>query len=72
MKLFFGSGTPEIVCNTDSDLENNLDNSRSTFYYLITFAGGPISQKSRLQKCIALSTTKFEYIAITEGAKELL
>ena len=72
MELCFGSGKPELVCYTDSDLGGNLDNSRSTSGYLITFAGGAISWQSRLQKCIALSTTEAEYIAITEGAKELL
>ncbi|KAH0716573.1 hypothetical protein KY285_012604 [Solanum tuberosum] len=56
----------------DSDLGGNLDNSKSTSDYLITFGGGAISWQSRLHKCIALSTTEAEYIAITEGAKELL
>jgi hypothetical protein len=31
-----------------------------------------VSWQSRLQKCVVLSTTKVEYIAITEAAKELL
>ena len=48
------------------------DNRKSTSGYLITFAGGAISWQSRLQKCIALSTTEAEYIAITEGCKEIL
>lgn len=50
----------------------NLDNSKSTFGYLILFRGEAISWQSRLQKCEALSTTKSEYIAITEGDKEFL
>ena len=72
MELCFGSGKSELVCYTDSDLRGNLDNLNSTYVYLITFGGGAISWQSRLQKCIALSTTEAEYIAITEGAKELL
>ena len=39
---------------------------------MITFGGGAISWQSIFQKCITLSTTEAEYIAITEGAKELL
>ena len=40
MELCFSSGKPELVCYTDSDLGGNLDNSKSTSGYLITFAGG--------------------------------
>ncbi|RVW49594.1 Retrovirus-related Pol polyprotein from transposon TNT 1-94 [Vitis vinifera] len=35
-------------------------------------AGGTVSWQSMLQKCVALSTTKAEYIAITKASKELL
>ena len=37
MELCFGSGKSELVCYTDSDLGGNLDNSKSTSGYLITF-----------------------------------
>ena len=40
MELCFGSGKRDIVCYTDSGLGGNLDNSKSTFVYLITFGGG--------------------------------
>ena len=69
MELCFGSGKSELVCYTDSNLGGNLEYSKSTSGYLITFRGGAISCQLRLQKCIALSTTKAEYIVITEGAK---
>ncbi|KAB5561355.1 hypothetical protein DKX38_006312 [Salix brachista] len=45
---------------------------KSTSGYLMKFAGGAVSWQSRLQKCVALSTTEAEYIALTEGGKELL
>jgi len=72
MELCFGSGMSKLLCYTDSDLGGNLDNSKSTSGYLITFEGGDISWQSRLHKCIALCTTEVEYIFITEGAKEFL
>ena len=48
MELCFGSGKSELVCYTDSNLGGNLDNSKFTSSYLITFEGGAISWQSRL------------------------
>ncbi|GAA0140720.1 transmembrane signal receptor [Lithospermum erythrorhizon] len=50
----------------------DLDSKKSTSGYLFIFAGGEIYWQSRLQRCISLSTTEAEYIAITECCKELL
>lgn len=50
----------------------DIDSRKSTSGYLITFSGGALSWQSRLQKCIALSTTEAEFIAMTEASKELL
>ena len=38
----------------------------------MTFTGEAVSWQSKLQKCIALSTTEVEFIAITEACKEVL
>ncbi|KAL6329151.1 hypothetical protein AAG906_011604 [Vitis piasezkii] len=56
----------------DSDMAEDVDNRRSTSGYLMTFSGGVVSWQSRLQKCVALSTTEAEYIAAAEACKELL
>nr|GEY89651.1 retrovirus-related Pol polyprotein from transposon TNT 1-94 [Tanacetum cinerariifolium] len=61
-----------FMSNPDSDLAGNKDNMKSTSGYLMTFAGGAVSWQTRLQKCVALSTTEAEYVAATEACKELL
>ena len=40
--------------------------------FMMTFARGAVSWQFKLQKCVALSTTEAEYIAITEDCKEAL
>ena len=72
LKLCFGSEKPVLVGYTDADMAGDVDSRKSTSGYLITFAGGAVAWQSRLQKCIALSTTKAEFIAATEACKELL
>jgi len=53
-------------------MAGDMDSSKSISEFLFTYAGGAISWKSRLQKCIALSTTKAKFIAATEASKELV
>nr|GEW73389.1 retrovirus-related Pol polyprotein from transposon TNT 1-94 [Tanacetum cinerariifolium] len=72
LDITFGNKKPTLVGYTDSDLAGNKDNMKSTSGYLMTFAGGAVSWQSRLQKCVALSTTEAEYVAATEACKELL
>ncbi|XP_040369555.1 secreted RxLR effector protein 161-like [Rosa chinensis] len=59
-----------VVGYVDSDFAGDLVKYRSTTAYVFTLGSGPVSWKSNLQSRIALSTTKAEYIAVTEGAKE--
>ena len=72
MCLCFGDGKPVLTGYTDADMAGDVDSRKSTSGYLITFAGGAVSWQSRLQKCVALSTTEAEFIAATEACKELL
>ena len=72
MSLCFGKGEPILDGFTDSDMAGDIDSRKSTSGYLITFAGGAVAWQSRLQKCVALSTTEVEFSAITEACKELL
>ena len=57
---------------TDSDMSGDVDSSRSTLVYVMTYAGGVVSRQSRLQKSVSLSTTKEEYITVVEADKELI
>uniref|UniRef100_A0A3Q7HRN6 Reverse transcriptase Ty1/copia-type domain-containing protein n=1 Tax=Solanum lycopersicum TaxID=4081 RepID=A0A3Q7HRN6_SOLLC len=62
-----------ILCGyTDSDMAGDVDTRKSTSGYLVTFTGGAVSWQFRLQKCVALSTTEAEFIAIVETCKELI
>ncbi|XP_060211884.1 uncharacterized protein LOC132639459 [Lycium barbarum] len=72
LSFCFGTEKPILCCYTDSDMAGDVDTRKSTSGYLITYAGGAVSWQSRLQKCVALSTTKAELIATVETCKELL
>nr|GEW20067.1 hypothetical protein [Tanacetum cinerariifolium] len=64
----------EIVLEGFSDLDYGgcLDSSKSTTGYVFTAGGITVSQMSRIQKCVAVSTAKSEYVAIAEADKELV
>ena len=70
--LCFGSDTPILEGFTNSNMAGDVDSRKSISGFLITLAGGAVSWQSRLQKCVALSTTEAEYIAATEACKEVL
>ena len=55
--LCFGSGEPILEGYTDSDMVGDVDSRKSTSGFLMTFAGGAVSWQSKLQKCVALSST---------------
>ena len=70
--LCFGNGKLELMDYTDSDWAGDKDSRKSSSGYITTFAGGAVSWQSKLQKCVALSTTEAEYIAATEACNEML
>lgn len=72
LRLCFGNGKIELVGYTDADMAGDLNTRKSSSGYMIYFAGGAVSWKSKLQKCVALSTTEAKFIAATEASKELL
>ena len=72
MCLRYGVGKPVLEGFTDSDMSGDVDSSRSTSGYVMTYAGGVVSWQSRLQKSVALSTIEGEYMAVVEADKELI
>ena len=48
----------------DLDMAGDVNSRKSISGFLMTFAGGAVSWQSKLQKCVAISTTEVEYIAI--------
>ncbi|RDX66440.1 hypothetical protein CR513_54790, partial [Mucuna pruriens] len=61
-----------FVGYSDSDMARDINSRKFTSGYLIKFVGGVVAWQYKLQKCVALSTIKAEFIAITEAYKELL
>ncbi|GJY15046.1 retrovirus-related pol polyprotein from transposon TNT 1-94 [Tanacetum coccineum] len=57
---------------SDSDYGGCLDSGKSTTGYVFTVGGTAVSWMSRIQKCVAMSTTEAEYMAIAEAGKELV
>ncbi|CAH9062481.1 unnamed protein product [Cuscuta epithymum] len=72
LSLCYGGADPVLEGYTDADMAGDTDSRKSTSGYIYTFAGGTVSWQSRLQKCVALSTTEAEYIAAAEAGKEML
>lgn len=70
--LCFGGSKHVLEGYTDADMAGDIDSRKSTSGYVFTFSGGAISWQSKLQKCVALSTTEAEYIAAVEASKEML
>jgi hypothetical protein len=53
-------------------MASDKDSRRSTTGYVFTIGGTIVSWISKLQKVVALSTTKVEYVAATKASKEMI
>uniref|UniRef100_A0A3Q7H5T9 Reverse transcriptase Ty1/copia-type domain-containing protein n=1 Tax=Solanum lycopersicum TaxID=4081 RepID=A0A3Q7H5T9_SOLLC len=56
----------------DNDIGGDVDSIKSTSEYIYTIGGTAVSWISRLQKCVSLSSTEAEYVAIAEAGKEVI
>lgn len=70
--MCFGGDKPMLEGYTDEGIAGDIDNRKSTSCYVFTFSRKAISWKSKLQKCLTLSTTEAGYIATVEASKEML
>ena len=65
--------TWELGAYSGSDYASDKETRRSVFGYpvLLYFCGVPIAWRSKGMRCVVLSTTEAEYIALSEVVKEL-
>ena len=68
--LFDQRASIEAVGYVDFDYAGDHDSRKSMTGYVFRFIGGPICWKSTLQDVVTLSTTKAEYMLMTEAGKE--
>ena len=61
-----------LIGFVDSDFARCIDTRKSLTGYVFIALGTTISWKASMQKLIALSTTKAEYMALTEAIKEAI
>ena len=53
----------------DADLGGDVDSSKSTSGYIYTIGGTVVSWSN---KCVSLSSTEAEYVAIAKAGKEMI
>jgi hypothetical protein len=61
----------QLKVYTDSDWASSKDDRKSITGFAIFMQNAPILWKSQAQKCVSLSSTKTEYYATSEAAKEI-
>ena len=66
------TATYNIIGFVDSNCSGDLVHRHSISSYNFTLCVGAISSKAFLQSIVVLSTTEAEYIATTEGVKEVI
>lgn len=70
--LMYGGDELIPVGYTDSNFMSDKYLRILTSGHLLTLGGGAVSWRSMKQKCMADSTTKAEYVAACEAAKEVV
>ncbi|XP_069146024.1 secreted RxLR effector protein 161-like [Solanum lycopersicum] len=69
--LIYGGDTQCLVTSySDSYYARDVDTKRSMTGYVFTLGGSVVSWKATLRPTVTFSTTKVEYMALTEAAKE--
>ena len=61
-----------VEVSVDADYASKATDRRSVSGAVVTCGGAPVAWLSRTQKCVTLSTTEAEYVAMGDGVKEAL
>ena len=72
ISLCLGKGKVTLQGFVDTDLGGDVDLSKILSGYIYTIGGTAVSWMSRLQKCVSLSSSEAEYVAIAEAGKEMI
>ena len=72
MLLIYRDGDTPIDRYTNSNFQLDFDNRKSTSSFVFLMNGVPRSQKSSKQEITTDSTTKVEYVAACDAAKEVV
>jgi hypothetical protein len=72
LSLLYTPSDGKLTGYTDSDWARDTSDRRSTSGYVMTLGKTPISWQTKKQATVALSSCEAEYMAITEGTKEML
>lgn len=71
--LLYKRGEEDNICGfTDADWAGDVHDRKSTTGFVFFLGSTPITWNSKKQPTVALSSTEAEYMAITEGAKEVV
>ena len=72
--MIYGGQEGELVISgyTDAGFQSNLDDFRSQSGFVFCLNGGAVSWRSSKQETVVDSTTKAEYIAALDAAKEVV
>jgi len=56
----------------DVDWEGDVDKIKSTSNFVFLLRGGEVSWGSKKKACVALSTTKIKYVALSQPTRETI
>ena len=62
----------DLETYVDADYAHKAEDRRSVSGVVVCCGGTLVSWSSRIQKCVTLSTTEAEYVAMADGVKEAL
>ncbi|XP_053960369.1 uncharacterized protein LOC128864606 [Anastrepha ludens] len=71
-KITYSSTGENLVCYTDSDWAGDVSDRKSYSGYVVFMSDGLVSWESKKQSIVALSTMEAKYIALCQGAKDVV